>query len=191
MPELAEPGQEPAPPARPVEAVDLVGPERDEDAGGHRLVLGRTSAGCVLGTLGARLQGAPGCRAWATGPARAFPVGRPRRVSVGQLWSAAPALADRPGTRRRRRAREEDAAHGRWSRRRASGADLDGQPATVAVPSRNGCARGGSECVPIVTRRRHSAPCARPRGGPRSGTACAGRRTHRRAWPSAALAHRP
>ena len=75
--------------------------------------------------------------------------------------------------------------------RRALGADLDRQPATVAVPSRNGCARRGSECVPIVTRRRHSAPCARRRGGPRCGTACAGRRTHRRAWPSVALAHRP
>ena len=39
MPEVAKPSEEPAPPARPVEAVDLVRAERDKDAGSHRFSL--------------------------------------------------------------------------------------------------------------------------------------------------------
>ena len=35
MPELAEPSEEPVTPGRALQAIDLIGPEWDEDAGGH------------------------------------------------------------------------------------------------------------------------------------------------------------
>ena len=39
MPELAEPSDKPVAPRRALQAIDLMGPEWDEDAGGHGLSL--------------------------------------------------------------------------------------------------------------------------------------------------------
>ena len=57
MPELAEPSEKPVAPGRALQAIDLMRPEWDEDAGGHGVSLKQTPVRRVIG----RSECAPGC----------------------------------------------------------------------------------------------------------------------------------